>query len=381
MTKFIKTHKKLSIKILIILILITLFVVFLILKNNKDNAESWSSTFVQGYIVVVGTITKPIPFSILEISALLFIGFIIFFLVKVIINLVKKRFWRSLSHGLNIVLMIFALLASYQITAEMMYNRKPVEVPLYEKWVEKEHFKEIINYFIDDINECCNHLEFLENGDLKAPDVAELNKKVEAEYKKFESTYLFDFTTETKPMYLLSWLYTEFHITGITFIPLGEANINILNVNAGKGFTTAHELAHTKGAMREEDADLVASYITLHSDDYYLRYSGYYYTLGSLMSLANYTGVEGDYNALYARIDNRYKKNMSFNNQYWKEHNKAKDFATWWNNLYLQLSGEKDGTSSYGDSATIVDPTKKEIKSFSNYQKLFFDIYYSKHSI
>lgn len=377
--KFFKNHKSIVIKGSISLFLIILFIIFIFLKNNQEIAENWSRSFVNVYINIFGYLTKIMPFSLLEVSAVLVITFAIIFIVLIIINLVKKRFIRSLSFGLNILLIVSSFLASYQLTAEMMYNRKPVEVPLYENWVEKENFKTVINYFLDDLTDCCNHLNFLENGDLETPDLNEINNNVNLEYAKFNSDYLFNFSTHAKPMYLSSWLYREFHITGITYIPLGEANVNILNVNAGKGFTLAHELAHTKGAMREEDADLVASYITLHSSNYYLRYSGYYYTISSLLNLAQYTGIDSDYQEVYNKLDTRFKKNINFNNKYWREHNKASEFATWWNNLYLKMSGEKEGTSSYGDSSTSIDQVKKEIKAFSNYQKLNFDIFYNKN--
>ena len=377
MMNFIKKHLALSIKLGVLLLLIILFVIFVILKNNVAIAESWSTGFTATFIAVVGTITKEIPFSLLEVGAIILATFIIFFIVMMIIDFKHKEIFTAFHRIVNIALIIFSILLTYQATAEMMYNRKPLEIPLYKEAVAKEEFKGIISYFIDDLNECCNHLEFLEDGDIVAPDISEINEKVALEYHNFQSTYLFDFTTKAKPMYLSSWLYREFHITGITFIPFAEANVNFLNVNAGKAFTLAHELAHTKGAMREGDADLVASYITLHSSDYYLRYSGYYYTIGSLMTLAKYTGNDTDYNELYNKLDVRFKKNISFNNKYWKEHNKANDFANWWNDLYLKMSGEKEGSSSYGDSSMHVNPDK-EVIVFSNYQKLYFDIFYSK---
>ena len=171
-------------------------------------------------------------------------------------------------------------------------------------------------------------------------------------------------------------MYREFHITGMTFMPTAEANVNKLNVTAGKPFTYAHELAHTKGAMREEDADLIASYITLNSDNYYLRYSGYYYTISSLLNLARYTGVDGDYDEVISLLDTRFTKNLRYNSAYWKEHNSWAEFANWWNDIYLKISGEKEGTDSYGDDTPSVDPSKHEITSFSSYQKLYFSIYY-----
>ena len=369
--------KRLAIKLIVLLFLVVIFVIFIFLKMSVDICETWSTTFVQGYIVTLGFITKYLPFSLTEFLAVILIVLALTFLVLLIIDLFKKKFRKAIHKGVNIALMVFTVLTAYQVTAEMMYNRKRLELPLYEEKVTKDKFKAIINYFIDDLNECCNHLEYEANGDIKTPDLNLLNEKVEKEYQNLKSTYLFNFTTKCKPMYLTSFLYTEFHITGVTFIPLAEANVNILNVNSGKGFTAAHELAHTKGAMRENEADLVASYITLHSSDYYLRYSGYTYTIYSLLDLANYTGVKGDYNEVSARIDNRFKNNVNFNRKYWAEHNKASEFANWWNDLYLKISGQKEGTSSYGDSGGYVDPTSREITSFSSYQKLYFEIFYN----
>ena len=378
--KFFKSHVKFTVKLIILSVLVLLFILFIILKLNPDIAEFWSSTFVKYYLVVVGTITKVLPFSLTEIYAIAFVVLIGIFVVLCLVYLFKKHFIKSLDTLLTVGIMVFSVLSSYQMTAEMMYNRKKVEVPMYNQWVEKDKFKEIVNYFIDDLNYCCDQLEFEADGNLVMPyDIDTLNTLIEKEYRKFNSDYLFDFTVKNKPMTLLSWLYVEFHITGVTYIPLAEPNINIMNVNAGKGFTACHEIAHTKGAMREEDADLVASYITLHSSNPYLRYSGYYYTIGSLLTLGRYTGVEGDYSELYARLDSRFKSNLSYNSKYWKEHNKAKDFANYWNDLYLKISGQNKGSSSYGDSETVVNPTTKEITSFSDYQKLYFEIYYSNH--
>jgi adenosine deaminase len=40
--------------------------------------------------------------------------------------------------------------------------------------------------------------------------------------------------------------------------------------------------------MREEDAQLTALYITLNSDDIYLRYSGYTYSYYAIRNIYNY---------------------------------------------------------------------------------------------
>lgn len=375
---YFKKHLKLFIKLIVISFLLTLIVLFLVLKTNKDICEWWTRNFVQGYLNVFGHLTKYIPFSLTEIVMLGVIILSIVFLVFCLIYLCKKKRARSLHMFLNLSLTLLSVLTLYQVTAEMAYNRHKVDVPLYENHVEKDQFYEAIEYFINDLNDCCNHLEFKEDGELIAPmSHDELNKKLEEEYKKYDTEYLLNFTTYTKPM-ISSFMYREFHITGMTFIPTAEANVNTMNVSSGKPFTYAHELAHTKGAMREEDADLVASYITLHSDDYYIRYSGYYYTFASLFYLSDYTGVDTDKTELYQKIDNRFLTNNRFCREYWASHNSWAKFASWWNNLYLKISGENKGTDSYGDDDPTVDPEKKEITSFSSYQKLYFSLFFNK---
>lgn len=374
--KFFKTHLKLCIKLIVISLLLSVLILFILLKMNKDVCEWWTSHFVKAYLNFFGHITKWVPFSITEIVMLGVIVLSILFLVFCLIYLFKKKFNNSLHSVLNLSLVLLSVITLYQITAEMAYNRKPVDVPLYNNEVEKTEFRKVVEHFVKDLNECCDHLEFKEDGDLVEPiSHKELNALLEGEYKKYPSEYLLSFTTSTKPM-LSSIIYREFHITGVTFMPTAEANVNTMNVASGKPFTYAHELAHTKGAMREEDADLVAAYITLHSDSYYLRYSGYYYTIGSLLNLCNYTGKDTDYKEVVAELDPRFTKNISFNNQYWTSHNSWSKIANWFNNLYLRISGEKEGTDSYGDDTPTIDPEKKEIKSFSSFQKLYFSLYY-----
>ena len=162
-------------------------------------------------------------------------------------------------------------------------------------------------------------------------------------------------------------------------MPTTEANINYLNVNSLKPITYAHEILHTKGVMKEEDADFIALYLMLTSDNSYFRYSGYYFSLSSLIYLTNYTGVEADYQEVVALLDTNFRKNLSFGYEYWRKHNAFAEFGNWVNDLYLKLSGEKDGTKSYDDTPTEVDPEKEEVINFSLYQKLYFKLYYERN--
>ncbi len=280
---------------------------------------------------------------------------------------------------LIVLLVASSVIALYQATAEMAYNRHSQPIQVYEEKVEKTEFRKINDYFIADMNEVTKDLQFEENGEVVCPySISEMNDLLAEEFKRLDNDYdgyFTSFTTRAKPM-VSSFIYRELHITGVTFMPTTEGNINYLNVNALKPITFAHEILHTKGVMKEEDADFIALYLMLTSNNSYFRYSGYYFSLSSLNYLASLTGVETDYEEVINSLNINYKNNRAFGSQYWKEHNAFADFGNWINDLYLKISGEKEGTDSYNDTPTHVDPDKKEVISFSLYQKLYFKLYY-----
>ena len=373
----IRNNLGLFIKLCFVFVLVIFLIILLILKTNVDICENWTRTFSRFYQSVLGPIFKYVPFSLTE---WIFVSIVVssaILLIISIVKLAKKKYKKSLILFTNMCLIVLTTLVVYQATAEMAYNRDSVPISLYNEKVEKDKFRTIIDYYVSDLNYCENQLKHNENGEIVNPySNKEMNELMEQEYKRIEDPYFTSFTMYGKPM-LSSFLYREFHITGVTFLPTTEANINYLNVNAGKPFTLAHEIAHTKGVMREDDANLVAAYLLLTSDNPYFRYSAYYYTISSLLSLADYTGNVDEYNDVISTINSGVKQDWSYCNKYWNEHNSMANFANWVNDTYLKLSGANKGVESYNDSPIIVDPTKKEITLFSTYQKLYFQLFFN----
>ena len=369
----------LLVKVIFILAFTVFLVVMINLKNDVAICEAWTRGFARGYEVAIGTLFKWIPFSLTEVIIITLVVIAIILLVQMIVSLFKTDFLKSLSKFLSIGLMAISIITVYFATAEMAYNREQHPVTVYEEKVEKTEFRKINDYFIADMNKVTNDLQFQEDGEVVCPySIGEMNDLIAVEFERLNTEYgdyFNPFTTRAKPMFT-SFIYRELHITGVTFMPTAEANINYLNVNALKPITFAHEILHTKGVMKEEDADFIALYMMLTSKNSYFRYSGYYFSLSSLNLLADYTGVETDYEQVINSLNNNYKNNKAYGVKYWKEHNKFADFGNWINDLYLKISGEKEGTDSYNDTPTHVDPEKKEITSFSLYQKLYFKLYY-----
>ena len=374
-----KNHIDLIAKIVTLVVFIILLVVMIVLKSNVEICEAWTRGFARWYETAIGSLFKWVPFSLTEVIVVSLVVLGIVLLVQIIVSLVKRKFSRGLTKVLTIANIALTVVCVYQATAEMAYNREKHPVTVYEEKVEKTEFRQINEYFIEDCNKVTSEMTFNEEGNLICPySFSEMNDLLENEFIRLQEEYgdyFTPFTTRVKPM-ASSFIYRELHITGVTFMPTTEANVNYLNVNSLKPFTAAHEILHTKGVMKEEDADFIALYLMLTSENSYFRYSGYYFSLSSLNYLTRYTGVESDYQEVINSIDANYKKNRAFGSEYWKQHNSFADFGDWVNDIYLKLSGEKEGTNSYNDTPTDIDKDKQEVINFSLYQKLYFRLYY-----
>ena len=359
-----------------------LIVIFSLLKNNQAVAEAWTKGFGEFYYSVVGPTTSWLPFSLTEIYFVI-IGIItIVSIVQLIKRFINKRPVEGVKKIIKIFNIVVATVLTYTVTCEFAYKRNPVDLPFYEEEVDNTEFKDIYNYFAEDLNNCISQLEFADNGDLIInKTIRDISLLVEDSYKIIESDYFFKTTVHAKPM-ISSFIYRELQITGVTFAPLGEPNVNYLATSLELPIVIAHELAHTKGVMREDEANQVAFYVCLNSDDIYLRFSAYaiYFYQMSIISSSTYMS-EADREDLVT-VDPKYVLSRNYANNYWKEHDLMSKIGDWINNLYIKSSGDEKGTSSYSEGSestpgepTPIDPTLLTLIP-SKYQKIFFEKYY-----
>ena len=193
------------------------------------------------------------------------------------------------------------------------------------------------------------------------------------------SDYYYEYSATAKPMYLTSWAYRMLSITGVSFAPTGEPNYNVLCPDGFKPFTIAHEMAHSKGAMPEEDANLTAAYICLNSEDPFIRYSGYNVAFWSLSSLILATNEKQDLTDFYNKIDPKIYANNAYENKYWADHAIFDKISDWINDLYLKMNND-DGTVSYTDNIDVIHTdTEYVVRSYSRYQALLMWIYFDKN--
>ena len=364
--------------------LLTFLVLFLI-RYIPGVSEGYTRTVGKAFAFFFGHAFTWIPFSIFELSLFLIVISLILWLVFFIIHTSKKGIKKSFTRIIDLGIVIASALTCYAMTFGLGYYRDKPPVPQYEEIFEDTSiYKEIAMYYEEDFNRVANDLEFREDGSVINPySWDELNKLVKENYKLLDGQdYYHEFTLNGKPMYMLSWLYSQLQITGITFPATYEPNYNIDAPAAEIPVTLAHELAHSKGVMREEDANLVAAYVCLNSENSYIRYSAYMATFFSLGSLVRATNVDEDYSEFIDGIDKKIWGDVSYINRYWKEHDLLGDIGEFFNNLYLEISANEN-TDAYIDTGDAGESEEGgqiiyRIYSYSPYQSLMIYNYLNK---
>ena len=138
-------------------------------------------------------------------------------------------------------------------------------------------------------------------------------------------------------------------ITGVFFPFTQEANVNVEAADYSIGAAMCHELSHSAGFMREDEANYLAWLACTRQDDPVLAYSG------TMLALA-YAGnalAKNDpalYRQLNALLSDAVRRDREANRAYWAqfEDTKTNELGEKMNDTYLKANDQKEGTKSYG---------------------------------
>lgn len=366
-------------------------------RKDPRVAEFWTTHIQAGWESFTGHLTSFLPCSVLELLIVSGIMLGVFLLVRVFINLCKGRFKR-IAVGLVVIATFGAyLLNLYIMSMGFGYYRAEMPVPQTENKYTASQARKVVEYFLADYNRLANSLERDENGCVVCPYAfGELADIMVEEYKRLDAPffngYFAKYTPTAKPV-VNSWFLSDMLITGVTFLPFGEATLNVAAPPTTITSTLAHELAHTKGVQREGDANLLARYILVSSENDYLRYCGYYASFDNLLSALSLAGDWQSFNELGVQISPLVAKERRYANAYWNSQpDIIGQIAEFFNNLYLKSNGAENGTGSYdngnkGEVVTPINPDTGEPEKdpdtgeivreieYSQVQKMYFKIY------
>lgn len=381
--------KKSTVKKLIALgALVVLFAVLTLLTSNVAVCEFFATTFSRAWIAVFGRVFGVLPFSAYELFLVAAIVLAVVFAVYLFVFLAKKKWNRLVSMLLIAGITVFTFLNVYTVSASFAYNREALPDEIYAEYSSDNlTFEEAIalaDRVIDGANKAYLSTEHDSDGNIAYPySDRQLSDLLAAEYAKINNPYFSKYTPRAKRI-VNKTIMSEMHIVGVTFAPFGEVNVNGNENNLYLPHTLAHEMAHAKGVMREYQADIVASYVLISSDDDYLRYGALAQCLGSALSIvSSYPDSNEAYAELKSKINTGIYKEISNYHAFYAKYSHLDEFGEWFNDLYLKLQKQEEGTGSYvkppvTEGTGEVDGSGNEIiyvVSFSGMQNLLINLY------
>ena len=365
---------KFKIKIYILSILILLLCTLLVFKSNSYLSDWFSLNISQYLVTTIGTFTSALPFSLFELVIIAFLIVLCAFLITLIKYIIKIKVGKIINLALNLALTCLIIINLFISICGVSYQRSEIELPFYKGEVTSSLVDETINYYLNDYNEIVSTFSKDENGISKCPyTFEELSNKMIDECSRLDQfDYFYKFDAKAKGTWF-SPLLSELHITGVDFPFTAEANVNVHMPTIDLPFTIAHEMAHLKGVMREDDANTVALYVCITSSDPYIRYSGYFRGFSRLLEIKAYTEHKA-YLEFLPLINQQIYTDQNDYFDFYEEHNLLDDVSKFFNDLYLSLNGEKEGTSSYDDISQSegtgnYDEDGYEIRVYTNYSK------------
>ncbi|WP_180951156.1 DUF3810 domain-containing protein [Marasmitruncus massiliensis] len=145
-----------------------------------------------------------------------------------------------------------------------------------------------------------------------------------------------------------SWWMSMMQLTGVFTPYTFEANVNVACPDYSIPATMCHELAHTRGFMREDEANFIGYLACERSDSPDFRYSGV--MLALIHSLNRLASDDWElFTQVNDLLSDGVRQDFQYNNAYWARYEgpvaKVSDAV---NNAYLQVNAQSDGVQSYG---------------------------------
>ena len=150
-----------------------------------------------------------------------------------------------------------------------------------------------------------------------------------------------------------SGLYSSMGICGVSMALTGEASVNPDIPNMSQPFVMCHEMAHRMCIALEDDANFAAFLACEANDDIQFQYAAWYMAYRYCYNAL----AKADQAALRQIHDGAselFRRDLKVYDEFFAREKKqvATNVANTANNAYLQASGDKQGTASYGLVAT-----------------------------
>ncbi|MBR5241866.1 MAG: DUF3810 domain-containing protein [Clostridia bacterium] len=243
------------------------------------------------------------------------------------------------------------IFVTYTLTTGISYHTTPVAEKIgldTSDEITVEDIAYTAERVIEEIDFLTARLTYLDGESRMEYSFAELSERISEAYAIFNGEHLLflDYASVAKPI-KGSETMTAFRLSGIYTFYTGESNINMAYPDYNLPFSVAHELAHARGVMREDEANFVAFLVCIGSPDPFIRYSGYVNLLEYLIS-AIYKMDKDIYNGILEKIDGAVLNDIRASSAVSREHANGfiGNLSNKFNDMYLKANGTA-GTVSY----------------------------------
>ena len=288
-------------------VFIPTFLIYLLCSVSRVAADFFNSTFSHEFRVFMASFGDLFNFSLIE-AIVLSLPLIL----ALVIYLAARAFsrGRGLRFIINFAAAVLLIYSGHLIALGIGYKTTPVSerMGIPEVEVSEESLSTVMTMLRDEVNLLAPLVPRDDKGVFTSGyDFDLLSDKICESYTAFYEKYGFpeSFHSRVKGVHhgnLMSYL----EISGIYTYVTGEANVNTSFPDYDVIFTSAHEMSHQRGILRENEANFTAYVVTSSSDDVNLRYS-------AALSMYEYIS-----SALYKTNPDRYREIASALSEYAK---------------------------------------------------------------
>jgi len=332
-------------------------VIFLLIPNFLLSHPTWSEYYSRRIFPVVSwpveSISSLIPVSLTEILVLFAAASSLVWVILIIYRFTHSSDKRKFLYRLAIVsAILFSVVSvSFTLLHGINYTRVPLDrtLSLDSPQRSPEELAEATAWLANMMSQTRDGLKEDSNGCMilstsLSQSLSDGSRAMDSAAVTFP--VLSGTTVHAKPVALSHyWSYTG--ITGMYFPFLGEANINVDVPDSQLPMVICHEISHTRGIAREQDANLAGFLACISSDRNDFKYCAFQYAFLYCawdLSIAD----EAAYAKIDALIPDSVRRDWEQNAVYWAQFaGPVQETSTQINDSYLQANFQEEGVRSY----------------------------------
>lgn len=327
---------------------LTLFVY--LVKLSPVVSVFFAKSLSRPYRAGAGFLTSLVPFSVTEFLIIVAVVFAFVFIVSLFSLLFRKKWRKIFDKVISLVLVVSAVAAVYSLTAQFDYERPTPDKPWMAADMSLNEYRSAIVSIAKDAGSLAASFKKDKDGYSVAPSFEETAKKMQAEVQKYAGGDYGYYVPLPKKV-RNSWEMDLTNILGITFAPTNEVNMNANISNLDLPYYMAHELAHSLGIMSEREANIFAAFVTLASDDPYIKYSGYRALIGDLIQPIRDLDRDENYHMEQRMREESVRLGLP---EFLPDANVSLEVWEWYLQQFKELGGEESLDYIYGRGETEI---------------------------